>query len=172
MKHRLMNFKELDRLFRYDPETGEIRNKIDRGGSKGRIAKAGDIATSKMGKGYLQVALTKGQRQIKYNAHRLAWLLYYKEDPGDMEIDHIDQDITNNRISNLRLVDHQRNMENKNKYKNNTSGFTGVSWNKKLDKWQVRVGGDWIGAFDDLELAGFVAEQVREKLGYHENHGA
>ena len=168
MKYKPVCFEEFDQVFSYDPETGEIRNKVDRGYREG-IARAGDIATSKVGKGYLAVWL---KNNGLYQAHRVAWLLYTGNDPGDMEIDHIDGNPENNIFSNLRVVDHQVNMMNQRKRKNNTSGITGVSWDKKAKKWRVQVGGNYIGLFDDLELAGFVAEQVREKLGYHENHGA
>ena len=52
---------------------------------------------------------------------------------------------------------------------NNTSGVKGVSWHKKDKKWRVRVCVDgvnnFIGNFDDLELAELVAIEARDK--YH-----
>ena len=89
MKHRPMDFEEMDRLFSYESETGDILNKVDRGVA-GAMALAGTIATSKIGNGYLVVRFTRNGRQVEYKAHRVAWLLHTGEDPGDMQIDHID----------------------------------------------------------------------------------
>ena len=136
MKHKPMDFEEMDRLFSYDSDTntGEIRNKVDRGVA-GRMAKAGTIATSKNSRGYLVVRFAKNGCNFRYLAHRVAWLLYYRVDPGDMQIDHIDGNRENNVISNLRLVSHGDNMKNQRKRSDNTSGITGVHWHKGADKW-------------------------------------
>lgn len=55
------------------------------------------------------------------------------------EVDHIDGNRLNNTRSNLRVVNRLDNMKNKGKYINNTSGFTGVHYHKKLNKWEVRI---------------------------------
>lgn len=49
-------------------------------------------------------------------AHRVAWFLYYDEWP-DLEIDHIDNDKTNNRIENLRDVEHSVNLRNRRRHR-------------------------------------------------------
>ena len=61
------------------------------------------------------------------------------------------------------------NSLNRKKYITNKSGYTGVCWDKDANKWVVQVSGKKIGRFKDLELAGFVAELTRDKLGYHPN---
>jgi hypothetical protein len=45
-------------------------------------------------------------------AHRLAWYLFYGQWP-EGEIDHIDRDKHNNRISNLREAKHWENLQNR-----------------------------------------------------------
>ena len=51
-----------------------------------------------------------GQRQLK--AHRVAWCLHQGTDPGHLMVDHIDRNRSNNRASNLRLVDPKGNRAN------------------------------------------------------------
>ena len=176
MKHRPMDFEELDRLFSYDSDTdtGEIRNKVDRGVA-GRMVKAGTIATSKNSRGYLVVRFAKNGCNFRHLAHRVAWLLYYGVDPGANEIDHIDQDPTNNRIGNLRLVSHGDNMKNQRKRSDNTSGITGVHWHKGTGKWRAYIHKDGkilhLGLFDDKFEAICVRKSAENRFGYHENHG-
>lgn len=55
------------------------------------------------------------------------------------EIDHINRDGLDNRKINLRFVTHQENMVNRPKHKNNTSGITGVNWNKHAGKWKAQI---------------------------------
>ena len=176
MKHKPMDFSEFDQLFSYDSNTGEIRNKIDRGtGRVGVTAKAGAIATTNNGDGRLRVQFIRDGIMDGYLAHRVAWLLYYGIDPGANEIDHIDQDPTNNRIGNLRLVSHGDNMKNRRKHKNNTSGVMGISWHKGAGKWQAYIskGGKrkGLGIFEDKFEAICVRKSAEIRFGYHENHG-
>lgn len=45
--------------------------------------------------------------------HRLVWETFNGEIPTDMEIDHIDRDKSNNKLSNLRCVSHKENCQNR-----------------------------------------------------------
>ena len=56
---------------------------------------------------------------------------------GDV-IDHVDGDISNNKRDNLRLVSQRINSHNRKKNKNNTSGYTGIHYNKKARLYMVR----------------------------------
>ena len=73
------------------------------------------------------------------------------------EVDHINRNRTDSRKSNLRVVSRLENMQNKSAYKNNTSGVTGVKWNKHRKKWQVQLTVNskrmHIGLYEDLEDA-------------------
>ena len=90
-------------------------------------------------------------------------------------IDHIDNNRSNNKISNLREATYQTNNENYKTPKTNKSGIKNVSWYKSLNKWVVGISikktKQTIGYFDDLELAELVAVEARNKYrGEFANH--
>lgn len=60
--------------------------------------------------------------------------------PEDMQIDHWDMNKSNNRKSNLRIVNNQQNCMNKILYSHNKSGHRGVIWNKKNNNWNAIIG--------------------------------
>jgi len=73
------------------------------------------------------------------------------------EIDHIDGNGLNNQKYNLRKAD-GKNVVNRQKFKNSTSKYKGVFWNKKLGKWQTQIRVNkkaiYLGLFeDDIEAA-------------------
>jgi len=110
--------------------------------------------------GYLRIRI--GEKT--YPAHRLAWLIYYRESP-DAIIDHINRDRFDNRIVNLRLVTHSENMQNRKLQINNKSGFRGVSWDSKYGKWRARINSQGkcinLGYHDTAEKASKAFELAR-----------
>lgn len=54
-------------------------------------------------------------------------------------VDHIDLDTLNNCRENLRLASQSQNKGNGVKHKDNTSGFKGVTWTKRNQKWQAQL---------------------------------
>ena len=103
---------ELRRLIDYDPETGRFTSRVRRG----RIA-VGDVVGTRRNDGYVKIGI--GGRQ--YYAHRLAWLHVYGEYPS--VVDHVDRNPSNNRLTNLRLVNLSQNQQNQVAHINNTSGY-------------------------------------------------
>jgi hypothetical protein len=71
------------------------------------------------------------------SASRLAYQLFYKVYPGQLEIDHIDRNRTNNKPENLRLVTREQQLRNR-KFKPNKCGVTGVSIHKKSGLYRSR----------------------------------
>lgn len=72
-----------------------------------------------------------------YKVHRLIWKWWYGYDPE--EIDHINGDRTDNRIDNLRNVNRSQNNTNTKIRTNNTSGYTGVSFDRIHSVWISRI---------------------------------
>jgi hypothetical protein len=105
-----------------------------------------------------------------YFAHRIIWEMLRQDIPGDLVIDHIDGDRSNNRIENLRLCTFRENHYNRKIPSHNKSGFKGVSWHKQKQKWvaQIKIEGrnKFLGFFDDpLEAYGAYCEKAIEYYG-------
>lgn len=109
---------------------------------------------------------------VLYKAHRLAWLYVYGVFPPK-EIDHINHIKDDNRISNLRLADRTVNNRNASKRKDNTSGVVGVTFHKRIKKWQASIGAksQHLGYFENKDDAIFARKQAELNLDYHANHG-
>jgi hypothetical protein len=141
-KHPPPTAEYLRNILSYDPETGAFKWTVRRPGVKLKADRAGSIDRH-------------GHRQLRIDgrilfAHRLAFLYMTGEWPqGD--IDHINGVRDDNRWRNLRDVPHAVNVQNRRKpQRNNTSGYLGVSWDKRARKWVPQLNGaGWLGAFDD-----------------------
>lgn len=100
----------------------------------------------------------------------------FDELPKNSRVDHIK---TENRFdcrrSNLRITDATGNARNSKLNKNNTSGYTGVSWDKKEQQWAASITVDYkkihLGYFDDIQEAIKVRRNAEDKYfgeyGYH-----
>jgi len=111
----------------------------------------------------------KGYRRIrvnnkKYMEHRLIFLLHKGYMPTF--IDHIDNNILNNKIENLRECTNGQNRQNSRVSRNNQSGVKNVTWDSKHKKWRVQVranGATYRSQYlDDLEEAKRIAHNMRE----------
>ena len=59
--------------------------------------------------------------------------------PDGFDTDHIDGDGLNNRRSNLRVVTTTQNTCNRRRSVSNTSGYKGVSFNRRLNKYTASI---------------------------------
>lgn len=84
---------------------------------------------------------------------------------GEKYVDHKDHNPSNNRRNNLRVPDKENRITTNQGYNNvnhrrrsdNTSGYTGVTWDKKRNKWQAYIMYNYrhyyIGHYEKLEDA-------------------
>ena len=74
-----------------------------------------------------------------YLVSRLIYLMANGVDPGELTVDHEDQNPMNNNVGNLRLGDDSLQEHNKRPRKDNTSGAVGVCWDKNAKKWRAQL---------------------------------
>jgi hypothetical protein len=85
------------------------------------------------------------------------------------QIDHIDGNPSNNRISNLRDVSQTINAQNMPLRRDNSTGFFGVT--KHQGKFMVRLSRRYVGMFSTFEAAVSARKMAEIDAGYHPNHG-
>lgn len=136
--------------------------------SKYSRAKIGGEAGSKDKDGYIIIRVRNETR----GAHRLVWIYHNGKIPNGMEVDHMDGDITNNRIENLRLVTRTINNRNQKKRSDNTTGVSGVTFMKDRGKYRAQVRNKRLGQFDTIEEAAQAVNYERDRLGlFTKRHG-
>lgn len=170
--------KILKELIEYDPETGIFTWK-ERGkkwfddnhrckiwNSKFSKRDAGSLKNH----GYIIICVFNK----RYLAQHLAWLYVHGEWPKD-QMDHKNHIRNDNRIDNLRLANYKINSCNRSFYKNNTSGFNGIYWNKSLNKWMVFIIKNkkriYLGLYKSKNQAIQTRKAANIKYEFHENHG-
>lgn len=123
---------ELKRLVIYDSKTGVFTRRIDR--SDGY--KTGEVLNSPDKNGYLRTTIN----DKTYKLHRLAWLYVYGVFPSGV-IDHINGNVTDNRIENLRDTSHRQNTMNKKSHREGR--LVGAQWSQVMQKWgsSIRLNG-------------------------------
>ena len=145
-------------ILNYEPATGIFTRKV----RTSRNVKVGDIVGSQNGDGYLLISV----RSRRHKAHRLAWLYVYSEWPKG-QLDHINRNRSDNRISNLREVTNKQNGQNASKRSDNTSGHPGAYWDKRRSKWVAQIAHNrkqiHLGYFTTIEEA-VAARKAAEKL--------
>ena len=126
--------------------------------------KAGGIDKSM---GYYQIV----RPSHKIYGHRLAFACMGEDIPEC--VDHIDQNRGNNKWNNLRAVEHKGNCLNKSLNSNNSSGYIGVSFDKKRNKWASYIMVDYkkinLGAFFNKSDAIDARSFAEDFYGFHEN---
>jgi hypothetical protein len=99
---------------------------------------------------YKKLANGEVKRERKYIAARLykdrktplkhiALHRVIMDAPEGLQIDHVDGNGLNNKKSNLRICNQSQNLANGKRYRNNKSGYRGVTWHKKTKKWQAEI---------------------------------
>jgi hypothetical protein len=76
--------------------------------------------------------------KVRYRAHRLVWFYHHGVWPSEL-LDHKDGNGLNNRLDNLREATHSTNAFNTGISANNTSGYKGVSYNRKANRYHAYI---------------------------------
>lgn len=163
--------KYLQECFSYNARTGHLPVKVrpakhfkSVGAANSANTKfAGTVAGSPTSTGHLQVSINLK----RYLVHRIAWYLHYGKEPPD-DLDHRDEDKTNNRIRNLRVATSSQNKCNVSTRRDNTSGARNVYWNKDKCLWVVFVAFKGVrhygGSSKDIDVAKRLASNLRKKV--------
>jgi hypothetical protein len=144
-KHELTAARARE-LFRYDPSTGSLTWKVDKGAKR-----SGDPAGHLDKDGYRVV----GADGTQYFAHRVAWLIHHGRWPDGL-VDHKDGDHDHNAVKNLREATTQLNGQNlRAARQDNVTGLLGVSPHGKKFAATIKAGGKkiWLGRFSTPTLA-------------------
>jgi len=158
--------ERLKELFNYNPSTGKLTRKI----TVNYNATAGSTVGSPHNDGYLAVQISGN----KYLAHRIIWLYVTGAFPTE-QLDHIDGNRVNNRISNLREATNQVNQQNSRLRKDNTTGLPGVRWYTQTNRWRADIvlnsKRHHLGYYKDFFEACCARKSAENKYGFHTNHG-
>jgi hypothetical protein len=119
-------YEQLEALFSYNSLTGEISAKFPR-----TSRPSGRRCDGFAKRGYRRVFISPHS----YPAHRVAWKLHYKREP-DGAIDHINGDVSDNRIVNLRPATQSQNCCNRRVKSTSLSGIKGLR-QRPDGKWRA-----------------------------------
>jgi hypothetical protein len=140
-KKQCPSVEDLHHWFTCDYSTGTLYWKNPRGSK----AKAGDKVYT-YNKNYPVINIQIDNKRHEFRAHRIIWKMYYRQDLGQQELDHIDEDKYNNAISNLRIATPSQNQYNR----SYALGFKRDSYKKRNGEpcstggWTVRLNIDGI----------------------------
>ena len=141
-------WKRVKEVYAYD-EAGEL------------VLRTNNLITStKTPRGYRQVYL----EGVPYLLHRL--IFFWHNGYFPKVVDHLDGDVTNNRIENLNPCNQEINIEKAKLFKTNTTGFKGVHFNKAAQKYEAyywkKYKKFYCGLYDTAEEASKAREEKKK----------
>jgi hypothetical protein len=79
------------------------------------------------------------QRSVNLGERKIITFKMHREILNASEVDHSNGNTLDNRRLNLRAATRLQNSRNRKRRSDNTSGYKGVSWHSKLQKWRTRI---------------------------------
>jgi len=169
MTARTISQARLKEVLNYDPDTG-VFTWIKKPSPRSNRVIIGSVAGYVLPNKYRVIGIDG----INHKAHRLA-LLYMNGKLPEDQGDHENHSRDDNRIENIRDVSKSENAKNTSQYKNNTSGITGVYFDKNVSKWRafISINGKvtYLGIFKCITAASITRKAAEIKYGFHPNHG-
>ena len=118
----------------------------------------------------------RGYRQINiggdtFQVHRLVAMAFLPDWNENLQVDHVNGERSDNRLSNLRMVTPRENqMAFRRKHEGASSKFRGVSWHKRTQEWYASIKTDGnrqnLGCFTSEEDAAKAYNSAAIKLGF------
>ena len=141
-------------ILKYDPDTGVLSWRRNEKVSRKVRGKVAGLLNPN---GYRVIRINGSN----YRAHRLAWLISEGEDPGSLQVDHINGLRDDNRRENLRVVTHSENQHNQRQAK----GYHFHSWARKW-RASIRLNGKGVhlGYYTTEEEARTAYVEAKAKL--------
>ncbi|MEP2955525.1 MAG: HNH endonuclease [Sulfitobacter sp.] len=135
-KEDLLTAEVLRNLLRYEPETGKLFWQERPEGPQGWNTRYAGTEALRHVNSYGHCAGNIFGKN--YYAHRVIWCMVTGAWPADV-IDHINGDGADNRIENLREASCAQNQHNAKVRADNSSGFKGVAWDRRHQKWRAYI---------------------------------
>jgi len=112
------------------------------------------------------VSYTSGGRYLTFSGDRGERVYLHKAVLGitEGEVDHINGKTLDCRRSNLRKANRSQNNSNQNLRSDNTSGFKGVYYSKRGNRWVATVNGRYLGRYKDKYRAAVAYNKEAEKV--------
>jgi hypothetical protein len=169
-------YHELAERIEYSPENGALtwRYRADKS-ANWNTRYAGKVAgTVNKNDGYRYIRTVYNGEQKNIPAHRLAFFIVNGKEP-ERDIDHINGLRIDNSEKNLREVTRSLNQRNRGISSRNSTGASGVFWEKRRLKWRAQVVvkkvAHHLGYFESKQKAGEVVSTFRAQNGFTDRHG-
>lgn len=138
MESRWKSLPDYEGSYEYN-HFGQIRS-LDRmiNDNGTQVKKRGRELKEGRHRGYCSFRVSKHNIEKTFLTHRLVWEYHNGPIPHNHEIHHIDEDKTNNNISNLFMIE-ERLHGSLHKKGVNPSRFSGVTWCKNDKIWRAKI---------------------------------
>lgn len=100
--------------------------------------------------GYARRFLTPEENKNRKDRKQISMHRQILNAPSGYDVDHINGNTLDNRRSNIRLCTKSQNMRNTKPYKNNKSGYKGVYFYSKINKYRVIINRENIGVYKNI----------------------